>query len=95
MFKRREFDVEVEYFSGKKDEGIKRGRLYGRQISLPNGFIDSNSLSRKHRTKSTSDLRQKETEIKGSYSNTSSCLSKMLFCMCSIFKKCMYNFLLF
>lgn len=63
MFKRREFDVEVEYYQSK-DSPPKRGRLYGRQISLPNGFIESSALSRKQRAKSTSDL--KEAELKES-----------------------------
>ncbi|XP_076092323.1 ceramide kinase-like [Mytilus galloprovincialis] len=63
MLKRREFNVEVEYNPLTQNEKPKTARLYGRQISLPNGFLSQRSkLQRKQRTKSSSDL-QKESSV--------------------------------
>ncbi|CAG2193934.1 CERK [Mytilus edulis] len=62
MLKRREFDVEVEYYPLTQKETPKTARLYGRQMSLPNGFLSHSNLQRKQRTKSSSDL-QKENSV--------------------------------
>ncbi|XP_052090540.1 ceramide kinase-like [Mytilus californianus] len=62
MLKRREFDVEVEYYPLTQNEKPKTARLYGRQISLPNGFLSQPKFQRKQRTKSSSDL-MKETSV--------------------------------
>ncbi|VDI03332.1 ceramide kinase [Mytilus galloprovincialis] len=62
MLKRREFDVEVEYYPLTQKETPKTARLYGRQMSLPNGFLSHSKLQRKQRTKSSSDL-QKENSV--------------------------------
>ena len=65
MLKRREFDVEVEYHSSKNNITPRNARMFGRQISLPNGFLSHPTLSRKQRTKSTSDLLKDDTESEG------------------------------
>ncbi|XP_071172125.1 ceramide kinase-like [Mytilus edulis] len=62
MLKRREFDVEVEYYPLTQNEKPKQARLYGRQVSLPNGSVSQSKLQRKQRTKSSSDL-QKENSV--------------------------------
>lgn len=67
MLKRREFDVEVEYYPSNKDEAPRRSRIVGRQISLPNSFVSAASLSTSGRTKSTSDLTKNGSAMKGNF----------------------------
>ena len=65
MLKRRAFDVEVEYHPYSTERESKRKGLFGRQISLPNGFLTSSNLSRSQRTKSTSDLLKESKNTEG------------------------------
>ena len=65
MLKRREFDVEVEYHSSKPNMAPRSARMFGRQISLPNGFLSHPLSPRQQRTKSTSDLLKDDTESEG------------------------------
>lgn len=53
MLKRREIDVEIEYYSANKGKATKRIRGFGKQISLPNGFMIPSCKSKIQRTKST------------------------------------------
>ncbi|CAG2253208.1 CERK [Mytilus edulis] len=53
MLKRREIDVEIEYYSANKGKATKRIRGIGKQISLPNGFMTSSCKSKIQRTYST------------------------------------------
>ncbi|XP_076092305.1 ceramide kinase-like isoform X1 [Mytilus galloprovincialis] len=68
MFKRREIDVEIEYYSANKEKATKRIKGLGKQISLPNGFMIPSSKSKIQRTKSTpgvldsSDVQECEKE---------------------------------
>lgn len=58
LLRRREYNVEIEYFHKSKNIPPKRSRLFGKQISLPNGFLSS-SIKKKakvQRTWSTSEV---------------------------------------
>ena len=94
MLKRREIEVEVEYFPFKKEESPKRARLCGYHISLPNGFLDTSILSQIHRAKSTAEIpyEHKGTEgMKLSFTNVQSMIDFIIYLKVTSVNKNIYT----